>query len=108
VCVLQFSGRRSTLDERVFHVGIDHLIADGCFGIVCHVVQPAVRKRPLHHEKLADLARHLAFAMRHGLRVALVGGTALTERSVPFFVTFETEGEAIARLTEDFSSREAK
>jgi hypothetical protein len=111
IFVLSFPDRLSTLDDRVFRIGVEFLTADGCRGVVCHVDRPL---RPLEQSMTTEALAHvgLLFARitqfaRRGVRVVCVGGDALLKVPNSFIVleNHRTEELAIAGLTSRLRSK---
>jgi hypothetical protein len=112
VCVLRFPDRLSALDERVFRIGVEWLIADGCRGVVCQVDQPMrqVGRSTMskESEQLGLLLRRITEFPRFGVRVALVGGEELVKvlKVRILLENYQTEELAIARLTSELRSKD--
>jgi hypothetical protein len=107
VFVLRCCSRLSTLDERLFRIGVDRLLAEGCRGVVCHVDQAPNGDWQLKTELRAIALHRIVLLWRRGLRVVLVGGANLTELPAPVVLeSYETEDEAVARVAAQLSSRD--
>lgn len=109
---LSFPDQLSDIDDRLFRIGIDCLIADGCRGVVCHVPQPLRSIGRLTttggNESAGAFLRLIIQLARCGLTVVLVGGDEINKlsRGWPAFESHETEARAIAGLTERLRQRQ--
>ena len=112
VFVLRFPDQVSVPHERVFRIGVERLITEGCRGVVCHVDQPG---RQIAHttsieagEQLGLLFKRITQFPRFGVCVVLVGGEGLTSmRGVPSILeNCGTEELAVARLTSELRARD--
>ena len=109
VFVLHFPDRLSAQEERLFRIGIECLIAEGCQGVVC-LVEESMRRigtpTSEEREQISLLVTRILEFWRFGVRAVLVGCDELIDemmRRMPVpisLVNCETEELAIIRLTE--------
>jgi hypothetical protein len=108
VFVLRFPEQLGAVDEkdRLFRIGVECLMADGCRGLVCHVDEPLRTFDPSatteDGAQVGSIVRRTTWLARHAVRVVFVGGEQLVEhmRMWPFPNNCETEELAITQLTE--------
>jgi hypothetical protein len=105
VFVLRFPRRQSVVDERVFRIGLECLMAKGCRGVVCHVDQLLGQIPRIESEQLGFLVGRITEFSRFGMRALLVGGGELPRLRLPILLeNYETEHEAVARLASELGS----
>jgi hypothetical protein len=107
VAVLHFPERLSALDTRVFQIGVECLIADGCRGVVCDVEEPSrhlsdATAGDATDEQVGLLIRYMTQLFRLGVRPVLVRGEAVRNHLAQFLPleSYACEADAIAAVME--------
>ncbi len=98
--------------DRLFRIGVECLMAEGCRGLVCQVDEPLRTFDPSATEgngQAGSIIRRTTWLARLGVRVVLVGGEKLVEamRMFPFPQNCETEELAITALTAQLRSADS-